>query len=418
MEKKAKYRNKLIVAAIIFGLYLINKYQHTEAFQSTMNSLFNLDVGVAVPPFWQNNRMLSLGVLIVALSFYYKPIWYAYKHLIQTYRNSLESSHKPPLSPLQACYFYQQDQIRCVVTWLIDLCRQGALSLYYKKGFYPWSISRGSISGLNDLDQHLVEILFQEGNRVHLKASFSKPNPHIKESANKLYKNIESENSHFFRARKSNRPAWFLFFALIVEALFCTAIPGSEIIVVTITALFSAGLLAVTAFFFIIMLPSLLTGPRGTAVIVMTVVTTIALFGHWILFFLPDIKVPYLTTAMYPSLVATIAVIVKCSPLMPDNSSSLLQIIAYKKYLGRDNHRVTEEDLPWTLGLGVHGDIIESAFYYDGQTTPEWIKSKEDDVQGLMRSLHQTLYRCVKDATFGESRSHRSLSGGGRGEKY
>ncbi len=138
MEKKLKHLNKLIIAAIIVGLYFLNKYQHTGAIQSTMESLFNPDADISMPSFWQDYRMLIMGGLVAALFVYYKPIWDAYKHLIQIYRESLESSRKPPLSPLQASYHYQQDQTRCVLTWLIDLCCQGALSLRYKKGFYPW----------------------------------------------------------------------------------------------------------------------------------------------------------------------------------------------------------------------------------------------------------------------------------------
>jgi len=415
---KLKHLNKLIIAAIIVGLYFVNKYQHTGEIQSTMESLFNLDADISMPSFWQDYRMLIMGGLVAALFVYYKPIWDAYKRLIQIYRESLESSQKPSVSPLQASYHYQQDQTRCVLTWLIDLCRQGALSLRYKKGFYPWSVRRGSISGLNDLDQQLFEILFQEGNRVHLKASFSEPNPHVKKAADKLYKNIETENSHFFRAKKSSRPAWFLFSALIVEVLFSTVGPGYEIPKVIIVTLLSSGFLALVAFFFIYMLPSLLNGPRGTAIIAISGASVIALFAHVILFGVSGLKVPYLTTALFPSLVAVVGVMVKKSPLMPETSSSLSQIVGYKKYLNMNGHQVKEEDLLWTLGLGVHADIIERSFHYAGQTAPEWIKSKEEDVQTLMKSLHQALYRSVKEAIFGEMESNSRLGGGDRGHKF
>ncbi len=383
-----------------------------------MESLFNPDAGINVPSFWQSNRMLILGGLVVALFFYYQSIWDAYKHLIRIYRDSVEISRKPAMSPLQASYHYQQDKTRCVLTWLIELCRQGALSLSYKKGVNPWSVRRVSVSGLNKHDQTLVEILFQEDNRVHLKASFSEPNPHVIKAADKLYKNIESENSHYFLVKKSSRPTWFLFSALIVEALFCTVRQGPDIPAVIIVTLMAAGFLGLVAFFSIYMLPSLLNGPRGTAIIAITGASVIALFAHMILFGASGLKVPYLTAAFYPSLVAVIGVLVKYSPLIPETSSSLSQIVGYKKYLGRNDHQVKEEDLPWTLGLGVHGDIMERSFHYAGQTAPEWIKSKEDDVQDLMKKLHQTLYRNVKEAIFGEIKSSSRLGGGDRGQKY
>jgi len=173
MKKKVTFLNLLITAAMVSISYLIMKYHDTMGFQAAMKFLFNPDTDMALPSFWQDNRMMIIGCLMVALFLYYSSIWISYKNFIQIQRDSHEQSGKPSLSALQASYHYQQDQTRCVVTWLIDLCSRGALSLHYRNGSRPWSVSRGTNQKMSGSDQELVEILFQEKPNVSLRASFS-----------------------------------------------------------------------------------------------------------------------------------------------------------------------------------------------------------------------------------------------------
>ena len=119
--------------------------------------------------------MLIMGGLIVALCVYYKPVWLSYKHLIQIHRDSFERSRKPNLLPSQPSYHYQQDKTRYVLTWFIELCGQRALFLRRKKGFYPWSVCRGSASAQNDLAQQEDLPCAWGSTPISLKALFIMP---------------------------------------------------------------------------------------------------------------------------------------------------------------------------------------------------------------------------------------------------
>jgi len=114
---------------------------------------------------------------------------------------------------------------------------------------------------------------------------------------------------------------------------------------------------------------------------------------------------------LYPGLMVTLIVIVYNSPLLPKNNFLLVQIIGYKKYMGRDDYQINEKDLPWTIGLDVHTDIIDNSFHYGGNEIPEWMQGSEDDVGSLMKILHQTIYQHVSEAINGKMKSSRTGRG-------
>ena len=130
-DKCRNIQSMLITAVMVCVSYVVLKYNDTEAFQAAMKFLFNPDAGMALPIFWQDNRMVIIGCIVGVLFFYYNPILFTYKKFIQIHRDSPERSDKPSIPALQASYHYQQDQTRCAVTWLIDLCCRGVLSLHY-----------------------------------------------------------------------------------------------------------------------------------------------------------------------------------------------------------------------------------------------------------------------------------------------
>lgn len=412
MKMKTGLQNILITAAMVSIVTLVLKYHDTAVFQSAMTFLFNPDASIALPAFWHDNRLVITGCLMTALFVYYNPTWFSYQNLIQLYRSSPESNQKPPLTAPQASYFYRQDQTLCLVSLFMVFLHRGVLALHYRKGKHPWSISRGPNHKKSSSDQQLVDILFQHNDRVRLQASFSDPDPDVKAAADKFYKHMKSENRHLFHSQKSSLPAWLFLFALIAEIPFYMASRASMEPGTIVITLFSAAVVTAPAYVLCNELPSFFSGINITAYIKLVLASMFVLFCHWLLFNNPA-KAPYYATALYPDIAVVLIVMVYKAPLLPKDSSLLRQIVGYKKYLGHDGYRIREEDLPWTLGLGVHTDIIERSFQYAEQTIPDWLQTTELDVQPLMKALHQTLYQHVNEAINGERESKSRLGGGG-----
>ena len=105
-------------------------------------------------------------------------------------------------------------------------------------------------------------------------------------------------------------------------------------------------------------------------------------------------------------------------PLLPKNTVLLRRIIGYAKHLSSNGRLIREEDLPWTLGLGVYSDFIAEGFYYDGGAVPEWLSTSDDDVQSLMKRLHQTLPQQLSEAVWGKMDSKNRLTNAGSGWRY
>ena len=97
-------------------------------------------------------------------------VWLGYFTLSKIYRGSQAVGTKPPVSVLQAGYYFQQDKVRCLLAWIMNLCEQGAISLHYAKESYPWSLGLEEEAKASELDQKRLKKVFKEGDRFFLKA--------------------------------------------------------------------------------------------------------------------------------------------------------------------------------------------------------------------------------------------------------
>ena len=121
---------------------------------------------------------------------------------------------------------------------------------------------------------------------------------------------------------------------------------------------------------------------------------------------------------MFPGMAVSIIVMVRKVPLIPTNASLLKQIVGYAKHLASDSYQVQEKDLPWTLGLGVHADIIAKTFHYAEDNLPEWLHSTETDIPLQMKRMHQTFGQQVGEALYGEMESDNNLGRSNMGDRY
>ncbi len=402
-------KKKLIIFPFMLIFYLILIYHDTELFQNALKFLFNPDKSVALPEFIQDYRMIIIGTLFLILVFSYKSIWISCKLLIKTYKECPENPRKPALSVHHLTYLYSPDKGRSFLVWIIELCQQGILSLHFKKGdFHPWSIKREKNENkLSPFDQQLVSSLFEENDTLPLMPSLSNPNPIVEIVASKLYKHIKSETAHFSLPKKSSLPAWFLYFILIFEIPFYNALypnnPGMIIFV-----LFSTIFFAAPFYVFARQLPALVTGSILSRIMLAGIVI-FALIPQFFIFDKPDLS--YFSTAFVPGLTAGLIVLIYNFPLSLKDNLLLSQIIGYKKYLSKDTSPFGENDILWTLGLDIHSDLIGETFRYKETKTPHWFKSQKEDVQFLMKMLHQTFYQSINKTIFGEMKSGSSLYG-------
>lgn len=99
-------------------------------------------------------------------------------------------------------------------------------------------------------------------------------------------------------------------------------------------------------------------------------------------------------------------------PVLPKNDSLLVQIFGYRKHLAADGYRIEEKDLPWTLSLAIHSDIIDNTFCYGEEVLPNWLKTSENDVQQVIKFLHQSLQLSLNEAVNGKMDSENRLSAG------
>jgi len=417
MKKGGNLSNFLFPVMIGLFFFAVLKYQDTAIFQSMMNFLFNPDAGLALPPFWQENRVLLMGGLLLFLVVLYRPVWLSYGRLVQIYRESPETNEKPPQPVTQASYLYRQDQVLCLAAWIMDLCVKGALTLGYKKGANSWSVDRGTVHDLEPVDLQLIDTLFRNRESVRLKASFSDPDPDVAEVAGLLYADIK-ENDHLsIHQKTSSLPAWFVFVAFLAEIPFFVASQSVKTPGTLIITLFSAALAAVPVYVLCDQLPVFFSESRILAYLKLIAAALFSLFGHWLLLTGPATG-SYWATGLYPDLAVALIVAVYKIPLLPKNTDLLTEIIGYAKHLSSDGRLIREEDLPWTLGLGVYSDFTAEGFYYDGGAVPEWLSTSDDDVQPLMKRLHQTLPQQLSEAVWGKMDSKNRLSTAGSDRHY
>ncbi len=413
MKKQNRFRNALTPILMAAVFFLIMKYQDTEPFQNVMRFFFNPDASLALPQFWQNYRTIFFGAAALILILYYKPVWLTYRNLVRIYRSSPGEQILPEMPVLQAGYIYQQNQTATLVTFLVDLCRRGVSTLHYTGGDQPWSISRnpGDQSGkTSPSDKQILDILFQSSEKISLKASFSDPNPDVKAAAEKLFKELKEKNRQLYHKKKSTLPGVIFLIVVLAEIPFYIAAQSSQMPAVFVLSLFSAALAAVPAYVISRYFPSYFNEPELPVLIKTVFAFLLFLISHLIMFSGRYNLVPWWSIALFPDLAAIIITAVYKVPLLPENHILLQQIIGYRRFINRPDYLLREEDLPWTLALGLYTGFFNKAFRYGEKTLPEWIHSEEEkDLPSLIKLLHQTLPVQVDQAVNGMMKSRSTL---------
>ncbi len=410
-QSKIKGRFTNILIPVLMGLffYAVLKYQDTIFFQSVMAFLFTPDADLALPPFWQENRMVILGGLVSLVFILYRKTWLTYRQLTQLYSTSPAWGKRPSvLSALQASYLYRQDQTLCLVTWFVDLCRRGLLSLTYTKGINPWTVGRGTAKVQGLPEQDLIETLFQNRESICLQAILSEPDPDVLKVATQLYKETREKNTISFMPHQSSLLAWFVLAALIAEIpLYLASQPTWHPAALVVTV-FSAALFAAPAYVFAAELPRFFSASRVTSYLKLGVVVLFVVIIHF--FLITDRALgSYWSTAFFPDLLVMLIVLVWKVPLLPENTTLLSQLIGYAKHLEAAGYSIREEDLPWTLGLGIHSDILAGDFSYDEDVLPRWLHTRQQDVQPMMKLMHQSFGQQVSEAVNGKQKSKGNL---------
>lgn len=420
MKKKINFQKIGVVSLFIAFIYLIHKYQDTAAFQGAMRLIFNPGESLAPPAFWLEYRSVILAGLTIALVLYYLPVWRGFRETVRIYRDSMTTAEKPTASALEAGFLYQRNWAGCLAIWLLEMCRLGVLSLHYRKGARPWSVAKGRGWDEHQPDNEIAGDLFKDEDSIPLRAVVSDPHPRIRAASLKILKKADSEYGSRLRPRRTIIPALVLFILLMAEIPFYVAGQSDEIPMLIVVVLFSALFSAFPTFAFCFAFPMFYNGPALVGWIAFGGATVITLFGYSILFFDGYLDAHW-GAAVCPALAIVIAVLVYNAPRPPKDASLLGRIVGYKKYLGSGGRLVQEDDLAWTIGLGVHTDIIDHSFHYQEGSTPDWLLVDESDrtgVQEVMRLLHQTFPRHVEEAVYGELKSKSRIRRTGSMTRY
>lgn len=405
MKKENKFSRFSVWVTFGLILYIVFTYQDTDTFQSVMKFLFNPGSEYTLPVFWQENRIFLSAMVLLLLILYMLPTFNTFKKSIQLYQNSTATEKKPTVSILQACYTYQQDKVTCMTAWIIDMCRQGIVSLQYDKTMDPserWAVHKIKDHNIEYQNKALMDILFRENDTVRMKAFMHDPNPSVEETTDTLYASIQEKYRLFFVERQSTLPVWIVLFFLLAEIPFYMASTGENIPATLPITLFAIALFIIPVYVLCKFLPAFFNGPKVTAYSMFVFSILFSCFGLWMLYSETH-TLSYWTTAFFPSITAAILVLIYQSPLLQKNNRLLSQILGYRKYLAKDGYVVQEEDLPWTLALGVHSDIFDNAFQYVNTPIPQWIQNHtKEDTQTLMKALHRTLQIAVNEAVNGD----------------
>ncbi len=415
MAIKGGRSNFWFTAAMVVFVVLVLKYQDTDLFQSCMKFLFNPDNSIALPPFWQEYRLLIMGLLFLALLVYYRPLYGSCRDLVALYKNSPADDLRPELSVIEAAWLYRRSKAQCLVAWIIEHCSRGALLLEYRKGMNPWYLRRGPTPPVEAVDQQRIEALFQNGESLRLYAPLSEPEPQVQQLADQLAGEIWSADTLEITKRPSSLPAWLIFLVMLAEIPFFMASQSHAMPATLVVTLFSAALCGLIAYVVCDQFPVFFSESRVLAWIKLAVVGLFAFFGHWIMLH-GGTSISWSATMLFPDLVSVLIVIVYRLPPLPKNTEVLRRIIGYTKFLSAESHMIREEELPWSLGLGLYGDLIEAHFYYEATSLPAWLHNETgEELQALMSLLHQTLAQQVNIAVYGEMDSKSRLSTGDKG---
>lgn len=411
-------KNFIQGAVLLAIAYFIFIYNDTDEFQSIMKFIFG-SASYSPTENWVEDRELFLSGIIILLLFYYQSVWRSYGKLIEVYRNSPLTSTKPSLSAQQASYLYLQNNSLNLSTWLVELCLSGVLTLHYKKGVDPWSISRNSWKlPASESDKKLLDIMFKNEEIKAIKDFSYDPDPQFEQVSKTLYKKIKKDNQHLLQKKNSSFIAWLLVILFICELPFInTLYPDSPgLVAIGIMLSLSTGF-AVYAICY--QLPSFYNNKKASAYLLISIAIIITGVFHWGGLDIYD-SVPWFPTYIFVEIMVVIAVAVYAIPQLPDSIYLLSQVVGYQKYLQETKNPLKEDDIPWIIGLDTISVFSSIQVDFKDNTLPEWLKSEEHDVKKLMQIFHETFTTSVNSAINGKNKSSSFSHGdhSSMGKKY
>ncbi len=410
MKNKTRLLNNLILGGMGLLVYLILKYQDTTEFKDVMRFLLSPKSEQALPQIWQDYRILVIVGVFLLVLFYYKSVFLGYLRFSKILQGSVVLDVRPKIPLMQAAYYFQQDKTRCLLAWIMELCDQGGLTLHYVKGAYPWALGFDGAAKISSVDRERIKALFTGGDSVMLKAWMKGSNTELQSLAYELYDKVKQKGKGQGRSTKSSWLAWLILIGMIAEIPFFSASLEGEHVALLPMVVFATLLTSIPAYAFSYAYSLLFTELRLTGYFMIAVSFMFPLIGIAVIFSASRFSGLYLSAALFPGLALSLIILVMKQPILPQDESMLAQIFGYRKYLAREGYRIREEDLPWTISLGVHSDIIANDFSYAEQNFPNWLKTVDPNVQVVMESLHQSLQPALNDAVNGEMKSGRRIS--------
>jgi hypothetical protein len=375
-----------------------------------MRFLFSPKSEHALPQIWQDYRILVIVGVFVLLLLFYKKVFLNYLRFSNILQGCEVLDVRPQTPLIQAAYYFQQDKVRCLLAWIMELCEQGGLTLHYVKGAFPWALGFDGTAKISSIDRERIKALFVKGNSVMLKAWMKAPNSELQSLAYDLYDEVKKKGKGQRSSIKGSWLAWMILIALIVEIPFFSASLEGEHVALLPVVVFATLLTAIPAYVFSYTYSLLFTESRVMGYFMMAVSFMFPLIGIAVMFSADRFSGLYLPAALFPGLALCCVILVIKQPVLPQDESVLAQIFGYRKYLAREGYRIGEEDLPWTISLGVHSDMIANEFSYAEQDFPFWLKTVDPDVPAVIKLLHQTLQRGLNEAVNGEMKTNDLIS--------
>jgi hypothetical protein len=400
-------KKRIFLVLIVLVIYGLSFFDDTEEFQQTIIAFVRLiqsAQGFALPPLWLENRMFAWGVTVVVLLWHYRSVWASYRSLFSAYKSRTSIAQKPALSLQQANYLYLQNRVPSLVVWLIQLCEAGVLTLHYKKGINPWSISRNSTEQPSpEFDRQLLNDLFLSKDKLVIKASISDPNPLFRKLSDHLYSNIESDNGFLAKERCTSLTAWLVLACMLIEVPFVSAFYTDIPALIVIVLCFVVAT-AVVVYTIMSQLQGFFSGHAMETLFALFIPLLVLAILHWGFLGMGSTQY-YFFIPFYPEVVVAIAVLVRFAPVFPKDQFLLSHILAYRNHLQHSKTAITEADIPWTIGLQVNSGLFAQHWNYQASRLPPWIDTEEEDVQKVMRDLHMSFGSSVSSAVYGKHKA-------------
>lgn len=410
MKSKIQISKVLNLAGMGAVVYILLKYQNTVEFKNAMRFLLSPKSDQALPQIWQDYRMLVIFAVFLLLMFYYRSVYFGYRRFSQILRGSVVLDVRPQIPLIQSAYYFQQDKVRCLLAWVMQLCDQGGLTLRYTKGAHPWALGYKRDAQINSVDQERIKTLFGKGDSVILKSWMESPNTEMQALSYELIKEVGRESKGKSQKQKKSWLAWLILIGLIAEIPFYSASLEGEHVALLPMVVFSTLLTSIPAYAFSYVFFLLFTESKVMGYFMMAVSFIFPLIGIAVIFSADRFSGLYFLAAFFPGLVLSLVILIMKQPLLPQDESELAQIVGYRKYLAEEGYRIREDDLPWSVSLAVHFDIMGNEFSYAGQNFPKWLETEEADVQTVMKYMHQSLQPALNEAVNGEVKSKGRLS--------